>query len=78
MSLPGRVDATTRHSRRLLRSRPRSDVRQLRTASTRSGPEARCGLARLVRRIHRPGAGRQAAADMSSDYDVIVIGAAAG
>jgi len=35
---------------------------------------ARCELAGLVRRVHRPGAGRQAAAIMSSGDDVIVIG----
>src|SRR6185312_10695759 len=33
-----------------------------------------CKLARLVRRIHRSRTGRQAAAIMSYDYDVIVLG----
>jgi catechol 2,3-dioxygenase-like lactoylglutathione lyase family enzyme len=36
--LPGRVDATTRHSPRRPSSRARSGVRRPRTASTRSGP----------------------------------------
>ena len=31
---------------------------------------ARCGLGQLVRRLHRPGAGRQAAAHMSSDDEI--------
>ena len=34
----------------------------------------RSELAGLVRRPHRPGAGRHGAADMSAEYDVIVIG----
>ena len=64
--LPGRVDA--RHDLRVGRpiSRARFGVRRPRTASTRSGPAAaRCELAGLVRRVHGPGAGRQAAAAIS-------------
>ena len=65
---------TTRHSPRRPSSRPRSDVRRPRMASTRSGRRpARCELAGLVRRVHGAGAGRQAAAVMSSGYDVIVV-----
>ena len=56
---------TARHLRRRLSSRMRCDVRPQRTASTRSAH--RRGL---VRRVHRPGAGGQAAAVVSSDYGV--------
>jgi hypothetical protein len=37
---------------------------------------ARCGLARLVRRVHGGGAGRQSTAVTNSGYDIIVISGA--
>ena len=51
-----------------LSSRARSDVRRPRTARTMRGWPTWYAV------YHRPGAGRQAAAVMSSDYNVIVIG----
>ena len=66
---------TTRHSPRRPSSRARSDVRRPRTASTRSGPasEMQTGRTGTPSTWSREQA-RQTAADMSSDYDVIVIG----
>jgi catechol 2,3-dioxygenase-like lactoylglutathione lyase family enzyme len=49
---------------------PRSAARGPRTASTRSGPASQMRTAQLVRRVHRPGAGRQGAAVMSGGHDV--------
>ena len=67
-----------RPSRRRTIWRARFGVRRLPTASTRSAPgAARRELARLVRRVHGGGAGRDGAADIS-DYEVIVIGDAPG
>src|SRR5207248_4056719 len=45
-------------------------TRRTRAANGPGGPE----LVRLVRAVHGPGARRRGAADMSSDYDVIVLG----
>ena len=68
--LPGRVDAdstTFTSSTELAKAlRRAAAARRAREAHRRGGPE----LAGLVRRVHRPGAGGQAAAVVSSDYGV--------
>ena len=66
--LPGRVDADDDDIRLVDRARGRAPAcggraRRAREADRRP---ARCELAGLVRRVHGRGAGRQAAADMSS------------
>ena len=67
--LPGRVDAddTTFASSTELASRAPTRGGRARRAREADRRPARCKLAGLVRRVHRSGAGRQAAADMSSD-----------
>ena len=65
--LPGRVDAddTTFTSSTELAAALRRAAAAHGEHEKRTG-QRRCGLAGLVRRVHRPGAGRQAAAVMSS------------
>ena len=73
--LPGRIDA----AETAFASAPdlASALRRAEAAhgehEKRTG-QARRELAGLVRRVHGGGAGRRGAADMSSDYDVIVLG----
>ena len=61
--LPGRVDAGPHDLHLVDRARGSAPARRGRARRAREADRpARCGLAGLVRRLHRPGAGRQAAA----------------
>ena len=65
--LPGRVDADDDDLRLVNRSGERASACGGRARRAREADRpARCGLARLVRRVHRPGAGRQGATVMSN------------
>ena len=65
--LPGRVDADAHDIHLVDRARGRAPPCGGRARRAREADRpARCGLAGLVRRVHRPGAGRQGAAVMSS------------
>ena len=77
-SRPGFPGASTLQRRRSRRRRPRRGAAAGGRRARRARGADRRGrrqLAGLVRRVHGPRAGRAGAADMTPDYDVIVIGA---